>query len=113
ACERCGTAVVRRELTQWFVRITDYADRLLEDMAQLEGRWPERILAMQRNWIGRSEGVQIRFADDGGAHPGRSAPAGASVAGDGAAHRDGAAHLEVFTTRPETLAGVTFLAVAP
>ena len=95
ACERCGSAVVRRELTQWFVRITDYADRLLDDMAQLEGRWPERILAMQRNWIGRSEGVQIRFADDGGAHPGRSA------------------HLEVVTTRPETLAGVTFLAVAP
>ena len=95
ACERCGSAVVRRELTQWFVRITDYADRLLDDMAQLEGRWPERILAMQRNWIGRSEGVQIRFADDGGAHPGRST------------------HLEVFTTRPETLAGVTFLAVAP
>src|SRR5699024_538632 len=75
--------------------ITDYADRLLDDMAQLEGRWPDRILAMQRNWIGRSEGVRIRFAHDGGAH------------------RDGAAHLEVFTTRPETLAGVTFLAVAP
>ena len=94
-CERCGTSVVRRELTQWLVRITEYADRLLDDMAELEGRWPDRILTMQRNWIGRSEGVRIRFA------------------GDGAAHPDPDAHLEVFTTRPETLAGVTFLAVAP
>ncbi|HIZ35474.1 MAG TPA: leucine--tRNA ligase, partial [Candidatus Ruania gallistercoris] len=94
-CERCGAAVVRRELTQWLVRITEYADRLLDDMAQLEGRWPDRILSMQRNWIGRSEGAAIRFAGDGGARP------------------DQDAHLEVFTTRPETLAGVTFLAVAP
>src|SRR5699024_11182521 len=95
ACERCGSAVVRRELTQWFVRITDYADRLLDDMAQLEGRWPERILAMQRNWIGRSEGVRIRFAHDGGAPLDQPPPAGASVAGDGGAHRHGVAHLEV------------------
>ncbi|WP_210418156.1 leucine--tRNA ligase [Ruania zhangjianzhongii] len=94
-CERCGSAVVRRELTQWLVGITQYADRLLDDMAELEGRWPDRILTMQRNWIGRSEGVQIRFAGDGGARPGQGS------------------HLEVFTTRPETLAGVTFLAVAP
>ena len=94
-CERCGTQVVRRELTQWLVRITDYADRLLDDMGQLEGQWPDRILTMQRNWIGRSEGVRIRFA------------------GDGAARLDPSAPLEVFTTRPETLAAVTFLAVAP
>lgn len=94
-CERCGAEVVRRELTQWLVGITQYADRLLDDMAQLEGHWPDRILTMQWNWIGRSEGVRIRFAADGGAH------------------RDQDAHLEVFTTRPETLAGVTFLAVAP
>ncbi|HEX6336549.1 MAG TPA: leucine--tRNA ligase [Jiangellaceae bacterium] len=56
-CERCGTPVVRRELTQWFLRITAYADRLLSDMEQLEGRWPADVLTMQRNWIGRSEGL--------------------------------------------------------
>ena len=55
-CERCGAEVTRRELTQWYFKITDYADRLLDDMAQLEGDWPERVLTMQRNWIGRSRG---------------------------------------------------------
>ncbi|HIZ35663.1 MAG TPA: class I tRNA ligase family protein, partial [Candidatus Ruania gallistercoris] len=113
-CERCGTEVVRRELTQWLLRITEYADRLLDDMAELEGQWPDRILTMQRNWIGRSEGVQIRFAADGAARQDQAPAQDQPVpAADGAARLDPSAHLEVFTTRPETLAGVTFLAVAP
>ena len=58
-CERCGTAVVKKNLTQWYFKITDYAQRLLDDMAALEGGWPERVLTMQRNWIGRSTGADV------------------------------------------------------
>src|SRR5439155_6106178 len=88
-CERCGTAVVRRDLTQWFFKITDYAQRLLDDMEQLR-EWPERVVTMQRNWIGRSEGAKVRF---------EIAETEDSV--------------EVFTTRPDTLWGVTFFVFAP
>ena len=97
ACERCGTAVTKKSLNQWYFRITQYADRLLEDMVELEGHWPERVLAMQRNWIGRSEGAHVRFEVE---------------AVEGA---DGAAPVEpitVFTTRPDTLYGATFMVVA-
>ncbi|MEU6741116.1 leucine--tRNA ligase [Streptosporangium sandarakinum] len=89
-CERCGAEVVRRELTQWYFKITDYADRLLDDMAQLEGEWPERVLTMQRNWIGRSEGADVDFAIEGRDEP-----------------------VTVYTTRPDTLYGATFFVVAP
>ena len=105
-CERCGAVVVRRELTQWFVRVTAYADRLLDDMESLEGAWPARVLTMQRNWIGRSTGARVRFpvvADD--------APRAPASAASGAASRP--EHIEVFTTRPDTLPGATFVAVAP
>ncbi len=61
ACERCGTAVTKKSLNQWYFKITEYADRLLDDMSELQGHWPERVLAMQRNWIGRSEGAHVRF----------------------------------------------------
>ncbi|GAA1109694.1 leucine--tRNA ligase [Nocardiopsis composta] len=88
-CERCGTDVVRRSLNQWYFRITSYADRLLEDMEQLEGKWPERVLLMQRNWIGRSQGADVRFAVEGREEP-----------------------VTVFTTRPDTLYGATFFVVA-
>ena len=88
-CERCGTSVTSKELEQWFFRITDYAERLLANLDKLEG-WPERVKTMQRNWIGRSEGVEIRFP----------------LAG-----RDG--DLTVFTTRPDTLYGATYMVVAP
>ncbi|WP_435736459.1 class I tRNA ligase family protein [Cellulosimicrobium sp. PMB13] len=100
-CERCGAVVVQRELTQWFVRVTAYADRLLDDMVALEGAWPDRVLAMQRHWIGRSEGARVRFAvvPDDGPRPARAPERPAVV--------------EAFTTRPDTLPGVTFLAVAP
>ncbi|MFC6079989.1 leucine--tRNA ligase [Sphaerisporangium aureirubrum] len=88
-CERCGATVIRRELTQWYFKITDYADRLLDDMAQLEGGWPERVLTMQRNWIGRSEGADVAFQIEGRAEP-----------------------VTVYTTRPDTLYGATFFVVA-
>ncbi|ATL66823.1 leucine--tRNA ligase [Nocardia terpenica] len=88
-CERCGAQVVKRALTQWFFKITDYAQRLLDDMAQLEGGWPSEILTMQRNWIGRSEGAYIDFAISERDEP-----------------------VRVFTTRPDTLFGATFFVVA-
>jgi leucyl-tRNA synthetase len=88
-CERCGAEVIRRLLTQWYFKITEYADRLLADMAPLEGNWPERVLLMQRNWIGRSEGAEIRFPVEGRDEP-----------------------VTVFTTRPDTLYGATFFVIA-
>ncbi|WP_298252343.1 leucine--tRNA ligase [uncultured Arthrobacter sp.] len=93
ACERCGTPVTKKNLNQWYFRITDYADRLLDDMEQLKGHWPERVLAMQRNWIGRSEGAHVRF----------------SIEADGGKP---AVDVPVFTTRPDTLYGATFFVVA-
>jgi leucyl-tRNA synthetase len=88
-CWRCNHLVERRKLSQWFLKITDYADRLLNDLDELDG-WPERTRTMQRNWIGRSVGAQFAFAVEG---------LGAKI--------------EVFTTRLDTVFGVTFLAVAP
>ena len=89
ACERCGNPVTKRDLTQWFFAITTYADRLLDDMALLEGSWPERVLTMQRHWIGRQRGATVAFRITGRAEP-----------------------VEVFTTRPDTIFGTTFLVVA-
>ncbi|KUP96741.1 leucine--tRNA ligase [Thermobifida cellulosilytica] len=88
-CERCHTEVERRALNQWYFKITDYAQRLLDDMEQLEGGWPERVLTMQRNWIGRSEGADVDFVIEGRDEP-----------------------VTVFTTRPDTLYGATFFVVA-
>jgi len=85
-CERCGTPVIKKNLAQWFFKITDYADELL-DFSKVD--WPERVKTLQRNWIGRSEGAEIEF----------------DVPGYGP--------LEVFTTRPDTLFGATFFVVAP
>ena len=64
-CERCGTAVTKKKLTQWYFKITDYAQRLLDDMDELEGSWPERVLLMQRNWIGRSTGADVALRGRG------------------------------------------------
>ncbi|MFT4136465.1 leucine--tRNA ligase [Microbacterium sp.] len=89
-CERCGAEVVKKKLTQWYFRITQYADRLLDDLNQLEGFWPHKVLQMQRNWIGRSTGADIDFEIEG--HPSR---------------------VTVFSTRPDTLHGATFFVVAP
>jgi leucyl-tRNA synthetase len=96
-CERCGTQVTKKKLTQWYFRITEYADRLLDDMAQLRGRWPDRVLTMQRNWIGRSYGADVVFTIE---------------AADGAASGPGARDVTVYTTRPDTLYGATFFVVA-
>ncbi|MBF5082482.1 class I tRNA ligase family protein [Quadrisphaera sp. INWT6] len=92
--ERGNFPVVKRPLKQWMLRITAYADRLVDDLDRLD--WPEAVKSMQRHWIGRSTGAQVRFALVG-------APGAAAGAGD----------LEVFTTRPDTLFGVTFMVVAP
>ena len=88
-CERCGRRVAKKDLNQWFFKITDYAQQLLDDLALLDG-WPEKVLNMQANWIGRSEGARIDF----------------TVAETGAP-------CPVFTTRPDTIYGVTFMALAP
>jgi leucyl-tRNA synthetase len=88
-CERCDSAVTKKKLNQWYLKITDYADRLLDDMEQLEGKWPEKVLLMQRNWIGRSTGAQVDFAVDGSDQS-----------------------ITVYTTRPDTLYGATFMVLA-
>jgi len=90
-CERCESQVEKRVLSQWFFKITDYAQRLLDDMKLLEGGWPERVLNIQRNWIGRSEGAVVDFKLDG--------------------MED--ISIPVFTTRPDTLFGATFFILAP
>ena len=89
ACERCGTVVERKNLAQWFFKITDYADRLLDDLDQLD-EWPDRVRTMQRNWIGRSEGARFTI----------------EVA-------ESNLSFEVFTTRPDTIFGMTFCVLAP
>ncbi|MDF3039077.1 MAG: leucyl-tRNA synthetase [Thermomicrobiales bacterium] len=86
-CERCGSEVFKRDLEQWYFRITDYAEELLRDAETLD--WPERVQTMQRNWIGRSEGARLRFQLETGDE------------------------LEVFTTRPDTVWGATFMVLAP
>ncbi|UYN84050.1 MAG: leucine--tRNA ligase [Microcella sp.] len=88
--ERSGAVVVKKKLTQWYFKITDYADRLLDDLNQLEGSWPAKVLTMQRNWIGRSTGADVDFVIEGHHSP-----------------------VTVFTTRPDTLFGATFMVVAP
>ena len=75
-CERCGSEVIRRVLTQWYFKITEYADRLLADMAPLEGKWPDRVLLMQRNWIGRSRAPRWRSPSRAGTSRSRCSPPG-------------------------------------
>ena len=89
-CERCGSVVERKDMRQWMLRITRYADRLLEDLALLD--WPESTVAMQRHWIGRSEGAEVTFTTT------------SPVAGR---------EIRVFTTRPDTLYGATYMVLAP
>jgi len=88
ACWRCKTAVVKKNLKQWFIKITDYAEQLLDDLEQLSG-WPEKVVGMQRNWIGKSSGAEVSFNVE-----------------------DSDEVLDIFTTRPDTLMGVTYMAVA-
>ncbi|WP_415520095.1 MAG: leucine--tRNA ligase [Desulfovibrio aminophilus] len=88
-CWRCDSEVEQKQLEQWFLRITAYADELLDDLKMLEGGWPDRVLTMQRNWIGRSVGAQVKFQVKGMDEV-----------------------VEVFTTRPDTLCGATFMSLA-
>ena len=88
-CERCDAQVTKKKLTQWYFKITDYADRLLDDMSTLEGNWPDKVLQMQRNWIGRSQGAEVTF----------------DIV-------DMDKSVVVYTTRPDTLFGATFFVVA-
>ena len=88
ACERCDALVEKKDLEQWFFKITDYAQRLLDDLEKLPG-WPDKVKIMQDNWIGRSEGVQIEFTTEDGDS------------------------LPVFTTRHDTVLGVTYMVLAP
>lgn len=88
-CERCDTIVTKKKLTQWYLRITEYAERLLDDMKQLEGAWPDKVLLMQRNWIGKSTGANVQFTIEGRTEP-----------------------VTIYTTRPDTLYGATFFVVA-
>src|SRR5262249_22056462 len=92
SCWRCGTQVTQRELEQWFLQITRYADELLFELDRLAGGWPAHVVKMQRDWIGRSEGAEIEFPL-------------ADPVGDVRA-------LGVFTTRPDTLYGATFMSIA-
>ncbi|MFW0968429.1 MAG: leucine--tRNA ligase [Thermacetogeniaceae bacterium] len=87
-CERCDTEVEKKDLEQWFFRITAYADRLLEDLEKIPG-WPEKVKLMQTNWIGRSVGAEVRFTAENGKE------------------------IRVFTTRPDTIFGVTYMVLAP
>ncbi len=87
-CERCGTEVVKKKLSQWFFKITDYAEELLEDLKDLD--WPESTKKIQTNWIGKSEGAEIVFKTEDGKHD-----------------------IKIFTTRPDTLQGVTYVVLAP
>ncbi len=89
ACERCGAEVTKKELTQWYFKITDYAQELLDGLDDLATTWPDRVVTAQRNWIGRSEGAHVDFAIDGRDEP-----------------------VTVYTTRPDTLFGATFMVVA-
>ena len=98
-CWRCGTAVEPRDLDQWFLRITEYADGLLAGIEGLD-QWPAKVLTMQRNWIGRSEGALVRFAIE----PQESA---------GSAEEGATVEIEVFTTRIDTIFGATFVLLAP
>ncbi len=88
-CERCDSVVTKKALTQWYFKVTDYADRLLDDLDTLEGNWPAKVLTMQRNWIGRSTGAEVEFQVEGRSEP-----------------------ITVYTTRPDTLFGATFMVVA-
>lgn len=88
-CERCDNSVTKKKLNQWYFKITDYTERLLKDMEQLEGKWPEKVLTMQRNWIGKSTGAEVKFQIEDREEP-----------------------VVIYTTRPDTLYGATFMVVA-
>jgi leucyl-tRNA synthetase len=117
-CWRCGTPVETRELEQWFFRITRYADELLEAADRQLKAWPEKVLTMQRNWIGRSEGARVRFplSENGAQRPAvavRAVPAAGAPPARPEARSGEASSIEVFTTRIDTIYGANFIMLAP
>ncbi|SNR76303.1 leucine--tRNA ligase [Desulfurobacterium atlanticum] len=92
-CWRCGTTVEQKEIDSWYLKITDYAEELLQDLELLKGHWPDPVIEMQKNWIGKSIGAKVKF------------PLEEKI--------EDVEHIEVFTTRPDTLFGVTYLVLAP
>ena len=97
-CWRCGTPIVQKEMYQYYLKISDYAEELLESLKTLEGKWPKQVLTMQENWIGKSYGLEFKFKFD-----------------DESESRLGAVYegFDVFTTRPDTIYGVSYAALAP
>ena len=95
-CWRCDTPIVQKEMYQYYIKITDYANELLEDLDKLQGDWPSQVITMQRNWIGKSVGLEFAFKLD-----------------QKSVDKTGYKNLEVFTTRPDTIYGVSYVAVAP
>ena len=89
-CWRCDTQVVQKEIPSWFIKLTDYAEELLQDLSKLEGKWPNSVITMQKNWIGKSVGATVKFPIENSTE-----------------------YLEIFTTRPDTIFGATFMAIAP
>jgi len=119
-CERCGTAVEKKPLRQWLIKITDYAERLLQDLDKLDG-WEEPIKEMQRNWLGKSEGATVKFPISNFQFPNKpQAPISNNEniilerpRQGGGAIESGDTAIEVFTTRPDTIFGATYLVVCP
>ncbi len=89
-CWRCDTPIVQKEIPSWYIKITDYAERLLQDLEKLKGKWPDPVITMQKNWIGKSIGATVKFPIENSTES-----------------------LDIFTTRPDTIYGVTFMAIAP
>lgn len=92
-CWRCGTVIVQKEIPSWYIKVTDYAERLLKDLELLENKWPQKVIIQQKNWIGKSVGAIVKF------------PLKSKI--------NGFEYLEIFTTRIDTIFGVSFMAIAP
>lgn len=110
-CWRCGTPIVQKEVPSWFLKITAYADRLLEDLKKLEGKWPSKVLAQQRNWIGRSEGALIKFFIEIDETEKLTECIPKELRDTFL--KEKRIYIEVFTTRPDTIFGATFVVLAP
>ena len=117
-CERCKSLVTRKNIRQWILKITEYADKLLEELEDLD--WPESIKIMQRNWIGRSEGADVVFplsnpvsGSDGNADSSQATAADVSKAVEGENSQGTENYIKVYTTRPDTLFGATYMVMSP
>jgi len=110
-CERCGTTIIKKDLKQWFLKITKYAERLLQNLNRID--WPEKVKIAQKNWIGRSEGALIKFPIKSRIDADKTRTKADSVRENLGRNQRKSAFVEVFTTRPDTLFGATYLVLAP